>query len=63
MLTLDRSIHQSRAAVSGAVAPDDETGALAPYESLGFVEDRTELNFHRPLPGDAVSTQRDGACR
>ncbi len=63
MPTIDRSIHQSRVAVPVAVAADSETGALAPYESLGFVVHRTELIFHRPLPGDAVAAQRDGASR
>jgi mycothiol synthase len=35
----------------------NETGALALYESLGFVVHRSELIFHRPMPtpGDGTS--------
>jgi len=40
----------------------NETGALALYESLGFVVHRSELVFHRPMPPPG-GTQPGGAVR
>jgi len=46
----DRGMQEAALSVDAG----NETGALALYESLGFAVHRTEIVFHRPLPGYEV---------